>query len=462
MSAKNGICGHVKSFQDAELQPCSSIPSVLDNLTPGRRRPPAVDSSPVQMHCRLILDAPLQEAAPDTNNQQNISSMLLLQVDTYVIKGSIMRKQTTISQQQTTLHGNPDVRRITAKIDCLLLRPLASLGNGSFGRVGCIYHMGRPRPLNSIGGKVSNSQKLINSCKSSSDSEKEKELNEQSCNNINWESRSEWEIDDLIIADSIYAAGFNKEGDGETITYTYRLDQCCPLGYNPMKQIVCPRFIGWISTYEPSSLLLDKKEKIEHISPYSFFIDVARGLRPMVAFAACPRSDEFTSSNDDISNSNIDKDKRKDAQRDIEDTGVFCVNLVSQELAWAMNASAAPLGHSLSEFNLMEGGSSSDQRTIPTTTQAPSVNAPYVSQSPMFMECRYVKTVKVPEIKDNDSMYSLIVGEVINIHIRKDCVKKKDEKVGEQTSSLIIDMKKARPVARLGYGQEYTVIEEEV
>ena len=92
MSAKNGeICGHVKSFQDAELQPCPSIPSALDILTPGRRRPPAVDSSPVQMHCRLILDVPLQEAAQtDTNNQQNIPSMLLLQVDTYVIKGSII------------------------------------------------------------------------------------------------------------------------------------------------------------------------------------------------------------------------------------------------------------------------------------------------------------------------------------------------------------------------------------
>jgi len=79
MSAKNGeICGHVKSFQDAELQPCSYIPSAFDILTPGRRRPPAVDSSPLQMHCRLILDVPLQEAAQtDTNNQQNIPSMLL-------------------------------------------------------------------------------------------------------------------------------------------------------------------------------------------------------------------------------------------------------------------------------------------------------------------------------------------------------------------------------------------------
>ena len=86
MSAKNGeICGHVKSFQDAELQPCSYIPSFLDILTPRRRRPPAVDSSLVQMHCRLILDVPLQEAAQtDTNNQQSIPSMLLLQVDTYI------------------------------------------------------------------------------------------------------------------------------------------------------------------------------------------------------------------------------------------------------------------------------------------------------------------------------------------------------------------------------------------
>ena len=363
-----------------------------------------------------------------------------------------MRKQTTISQQQTTLHGNPDVRRITAKIDCLLLRPLASLGNGRFGRVGCIYHMGRPRPKSGDGG-LSDSQELI--CNPSSEYEK---LNEQSCNNINWESRDQWEVDDLIAVDSIYDIGFSKEGDGESITYTYRLDQCCPLGYNPMKQIVCPRFIGWISTYEPSSLL-DKKEKIEHISPYSFFIDVQEArnlwshLRLVHAQTSLPTQTMILL----IAiltriNGKMHREMSKTLAR------VFCVNVVSQELAWAMNASAAPLGHSLSEFNLMEGGSSSYQRTIPTTTQAPSIDSPYVSQSPMFLECRFVKTVKVPEIKENDSIYSLIVGEVINIHIRKDCVKKKDRKVCEQNSSLIIDMTKARPVARLGYGQEYTVI----
>ena len=40
----------------------------------------------------------------------------------------------------------------------------------------------------------------------------------------------------------------------------------------------------------------------------------------------------------------------------------------------------------------------------------------------MFMECKYVKTIKIPDINANDSMYSLIIGEVIHIHARKDVV----------------------------------------
>jgi hypothetical protein len=48
----------------------------------------------------------------------------------------------------------------------------------------------------------------------------------------------------------------------------------------------------------------------------------------------------------------------------------------------------------------MEGGSSynddghQDGHQIPTAVHAPTIDAPYVPQSPMFMECRYVKTGK--------------------------------------------------------------------
>jgi flavin reductase (DIM6/NTAB) family NADH-FMN oxidoreductase RutF len=95
----------------------------------------------------------------------------------------------------------------------------------------------------------------------------------------------------------------------------------------------------------------------------------------------------------------------KDAQRDAERTGYFCVNVVSEGLAWAMNASAAPLGRGLSEFRLAEGGGSpsradddgavrDNERIAPSPLPAPAVDAPFVSQSPSFMECRYVKTGK--------------------------------------------------------------------
>jgi flavin reductase (DIM6/NTAB) family NADH-FMN oxidoreductase RutF len=130
----------------------------------------------------------------------------------------------------------------------------------------------------------------------------------------------------------------------------------------------------------------------------------------MVAFAACPRSDEFADSDDDESSPILGDlgngvDDRKDAWRDAEDTGVFCVNLVSAELAWAMSASAAPLGKGLSEFRLMKSDppctnerNQADQqhykRIFPTSMPAPTIDAPFVSQSPMFMECCYVRTGK--------------------------------------------------------------------
>ena len=62
----------------------------------------------------------------------------------------------------------------------------------------------------------------------------------------------------------------------------------------------------------------------------------------------------------------------------------------------------------------------------------------------------------------------LPLREVINIHIRRDCLEPtstgtvKDDDDGssgdEDFFDLAIDLEKARPVSRLGYGQEYTVI----
>ena len=57
---------------------------------------------------------------------------------------------------------------------------------------------------------------------------------------------------------------------------------------------------------------------------------------------------------------------------------------------------------------------------------------------------------------------SSLSREVIDIHIRKDCVKPGvDEGMyasNKKPSGVSIDLEKVRPVARLGYGQEYTVV----
>ncbi len=48
---------------------------------------------------------------------------------------------------------------------------------------------------------------------------------------------------------------------------------------------------------------------------------------------------------------------------------------------------------------------------------------------------------------------------MLNIHIRRDCLETEssDDDVG-----FSIDIEKMKPVARLGYGQEYTVILEKL
>lgn len=200
------------TFDVVGLKPCDPPSSILDALPiiedPSAsitknsnyfKRPPAIASSPVQMHCRLAMEVPLLSSSDST--------MILLQIDTYIIHGNVLRTQSTLyPTTKSSIQGNPDVRRITAKIDCLLLRPLASLGNGRFGVVRTIYHMGRPRPREAAQKrKLSRSQELVNSCKPTTtrtttaagekDNTVSKILNGSTCNNIDWESNSMWEID---------------------------------------------------------------------------------------------------------------------------------------------------------------------------------------------------------------------------------------------------------------------------
>ena len=248
-------CGPALAFAEAGLEPAT---------TDGWSGPPAVASSPARMACELVAEVDLGQG----------QSMLLLEIERFTILGDVLLRQAASTQQDaaTQRGGNADARSVAAKLEAELVQPLGSLGNGRFGGLDGVSHM--LRPVQAEGG--------------------------------------DWSADGFSRATPPAA-----KGDYRTVTFDYRTEERCELGYNPLKQIVQPRPVGWISTYEAET-------RVAHIAPYSFFADVGRGDRPLVAFGSSRRP----------------SDELKDAHKDAEEGGVFGWNVTTEGLAEAMNWSA--------------------------------------------------------------------------------------------------------------------------
>jgi flavin reductase (DIM6/NTAB) family NADH-FMN oxidoreductase RutF len=75
------------------------------------------------------------------------------------------------------------------------------------------------------------------------------------------------------------------------------------------------------------------------------------------------------------------------------------------------------------------------------------VKPPRVERSPIALECIYNKTVDLVQANGKKSINSLVIGEVVNIHI--------DDAVITDGN---IDMARIRPIARLGY-MDYTSVD---
>ena len=181
----------------------------------------------------------------------------------------------------------------------------------------------------------------------------------------------------------------------------YRPSEGHGLPHSPFNAIVSPRPIGWIST---------RGSHGDNLAPYSFFNAVAY-TPPQVIFAC----------------------DRKDSLRNIEETGVFATNVVSEPLWHQMNTTSANLPHGTDEF-LHAGVGKSECTTIA---------CPRVTLSPATLECRLQQVVTL-----EGGLDFLIIGTVTGIHIR-------DEFLTEGR----FDVTLVRPMARLGY-KDYAVIRE--
>ncbi|MFC2969764.1 flavin reductase family protein [Acidimangrovimonas pyrenivorans] len=180
------------------------------------------------------------------------------------------------------------------------------------------------------------------------------------------------------------------------------------LPHNPFNAIVTPRPIGWISTRGADGS--------ENLAPYSFFNAVAY-TPPQVMFATTGTKD--------------DRPRGKDSLSNIEETEVFCVNVVGQEQLHEMNATSGSYGREIDEFALA-GLERVECETIACSR---------VSHAPAALECRLNKIV--PLLGESNF---LVLGEVIGVHLRDDCV-----------VDGRFDVTKFHPVSRLGY-KDYAIV----
>ncbi len=185
------------------------------------------------------------------------------------------------------------------------------------------------------------------------------------------------------------------------------------LTIDPLKALVVPRPIGWISS-------VDLKGRV-NLAPFSFFNLVADSP-PIVMFAP---------------NGTKQDGSRKDSLVNVETVGAFVANLATYDLRDQMNATSARLPAGVSEAE------AAGLEMIPSSIVAP----PRVKASPVALECRYLQTVELPTL-DPAQPNSVVFGDVVGIHI---------------DDSLIVDgrvdITRAKPIARMGYSL-YAVIEQ--
>jgi flavin reductase (DIM6/NTAB) family NADH-FMN oxidoreductase RutF len=126
------------------------------------------------------------------------------------------------------------------------------------------------------------------------------------------------------------------------------------------------------------------------------------------------------------------KGRPKDTLRNAQETGAYVINLVTEELAAAMNESSGEWAYEVNEFD----------RAGLTPAASIDVPAPRVAEAPIALECKVTQIVPVL-----DTTYTLILGRVLRFHIRSDLLR----------PNGAVDALRLRPLARLS-GDEYATL----
>ena len=148
--------------------------------------------------------------------------------------------------------------------------------------------------------------------------------------------------------------------------------------------VIVPRPIALVSSVSTTGVV--------NLAPFSFFNAIA--YDPATIVLGISRSAGW---------------KDKDTLANIEATGEFVVNVVVDDIAAAMNSTAAEYPADVDEFE------------ISGLTAAPSeiVSAPRVAESPVNMECRLNQVVP---IGDDAEAHALVIGDIALMHVRDEII----------------------------------------
>lgn len=150
--------------------------------------------------------------------------------------------------------------------------------------------------------------------------------------------------------------------------------------YNLLTGLVVPRPIAWVTSRSEEGQL--------NAAPFSFF-NLMGGTPPILCLGIGERGGA-----------------PKDSARNIAATGEFVVNLVSEDCAAAMNATAIDFPEDVDElatFGL-------------ATLASRSIGVPRIAMSPVAFECRLTQIIPIGHAR------SIVIGELLIAHVADEAV----------------------------------------
>ena len=190
----------------------------------------------------------------------------------------------------------------------------------------------------------------------------------------------------------------------EDAYHYYAADQRHGLARNPLKAIIAPRPIAWVSTISADG--------VGNLAPYSFFNQVSDSP-PMLMFSSVGR---------------------KDTVRNIAATGEFALSIASHALAAAMNLTSGDYPTAIDEFDAA-GLSRMPCRAI---------RPPAVAGSPAVLECRAVEVRQLAALDGARIDVWMVIGQIVGVHVARVCL-----------VDGLFRTELANPVLRAGYADEY-------